>query len=212
MYKAVLFDLDGTLIDSGPDIAAAVNHVRAHYDLPPLDLPEVLGFVGDGAQKLLLRAFADSPQIVIDEAFEIWADFYADHCLDGTELYDGISDLLLKVQDRKLAVVSNKPVGLVSKILAGLSLQDIFPVALGGDSLPVKKPDPAPLLHAARALAASPSDCIMVGDGLPDVLAGKASGMATCAVTYGFVREEDLRGAQPDFVAHSPLEVMDLLG
>jgi phosphoglycolate phosphatase len=190
-----LFDLDGTLADTLADLAASANHVRDLHGLPPVPVATVRMFVGDGARTLLQRALEDvlptdeaARQQALDAAF---ADYVAHHDAQCTVLartFPGVREHLerLHAAGHPLAVVTNKPERFAVPIVRHLQLDDLLPVVIGGDTLPQKKPDPAPLHHALRQLGAAPNGGTMVGDGLQDLRAAKAGGLRTIACLFGY--------------------------
>jgi phosphoglycolate phosphatase len=197
-----LFDLDGTLVDSVADLATGVNLLREELDLPPLDLPTVRLFVGDGATALVTRSLPEgwfSPL-----RLQRFLELYGEHLLDRTELYPGIREFLDLHRDTPMGVVTNKPFGLTMDLLAGLGLLTYFPVVLGGDSGPAKKPDPAPVLHALRELGSDPQDAVLIGDHHTDLRAGLAAGVSTCFCAWGIGRDG---GVPHDFRAETPCDL-----
>lgn len=195
--RAVLFDLDGTLVDSLDDIAMAAQAVRTATGLPPLAVDRVRSFVGDGARRLVARTLADDPQApaaaaggdpALDAAMAHFHAAYSAGLVRSTRCYPGIPDLLarLQAQGQALAVVTNKPEGYSHAILEALGLARYFSVVVGGDSLPVAKPAAAPVLHALAALGVPAASGVMVGDGRNDVLAAAAAGVASVLVTWGY--------------------------
>lgn len=206
---AFLFDLDGTLADTLPDLAASTNHVRALYGLPPVDDALVRRFVGDGARTLLRRSLAgiDRPltEALLDEAFARYVAHHAEQCTQLTVAYPGVRACLAALRERghALAVVTNKPERFAVPVVAHVGLADLLPVVVGGDTLPQKKPDPAPLRHALEQLDHPTAGAVMVGDGLQDLRAAKALGIGTIACLYGYGDPDELRreGADGYWVA-----------
>jgi phosphoglycolate phosphatase len=193
-----LFDLDGTLADTLADLAASTNHVRAAFDLPPLPLPAVRGLIGDGARTLLARALHDrlpaagpARERQLDAAFASYLAHHATQCLATAALYPGAHAFLtgLRAAGHPLAVVTNKPERFALPLVRHLGLADLLPVVIGGDTLPQKKPDPAPILLALQRLGA-PSElaaaATMIGDGVQDLRAGKAAGLRTIGCLFGY--------------------------
>ncbi len=213
-WKAVLFDLDGTLADSAEDIAASANHVRRAFDLDPLPLEVLRGYVGDGIRMLMQRTLERDDPVDLDRAIAIWRPHYEEHGLDHTRLYPGIEELLRGAVARglRLGVVSNKLESLSVMMLEGLGCRPMFSVVVGGDSTRKRKPDPEPLLVAMERLGASPGQTLMVGDSPNDILAARAAGCASCGVLWGIGVEAAVRAAQPDHLARFPSEVAALLG
>ncbi|PLX94396.1 MAG: HAD family hydrolase [Desulfuromonas sp.] len=178
------FDLDGTLVDSARDLAAAVNRLRQHLGLEPIADQLALSFVGDGATRLVQRALPEGMYIPDHRA--TFLRLYAEHLLDHTCIYPGIEAFLDHHRDKVLAVVSNKPYALAMDLLRGLNLLDRFAVVLGGDSLAEKKPHPLPLTYAMSSLNVSPSRAVMIGDHHTDLYCAQAAGVDSCFCQYGF--------------------------
>lgn len=185
--KLAIFDLDGTLINSLPDLAFALNKTLHDFKQNTLSEDEVQALLGGGAKKLLEDAFGqNAPNI--DEALNTFLLHYSDCVCKKTALYDGVESGLKRLKNAgiTLALVTNKPYRFVPKILQKLQLCDLFDMVLGGDSLPTKKPDPEPLLHACRLLGFSPNEAAMIGDSKNDILAGQNAGMLSFGLNYGY--------------------------
>ena len=188
----MLFDLDGTLIDSAPDIAAAVNELLARRDLGPLSLADVTSMIGRGVEKLVERAFAAtgnplSPAELRREHAEMM-DIYARHLTGATTLMPGAGQMLEELCDEGVALglVTNKPQRFIETILDFFHLSSVFAVAIGGDSGVAKKPAPDMLLAAMEELGAEPRNTIMVGDSTSDVEAARAAGVQVVLVRGGY--------------------------
>ena len=210
MKKILLFDLDGTLVDSRKDLVNAANWTRAQFGLPPLPFETVVSFIGRGMKNLVLKSLGKKEYL--EKGLSLFRSYYSKHCLDHTRPYEGIPELLEELsRSHSLAVVTNKPEEFSEKILKGLHLFSYFPVLIGGDTLEKKKPDPAPLLEAVTRLQGNHSEVIMIGDSETDLEAGKRAGVKTCAVAYGFRPLQVLLTYQPDFVVHSVSELGEVL-
>jgi phosphoglycolate phosphatase len=185
---ALVFDLDGTLIDSRRDLAEAVNRTRAELGLAPLALAEIVGMVGEGARRLVEKALgADIPPERFEEVFRRYLEHYRTVLLDTTQAYDGMPEALARLAARyPLAVLTNKPEDLSRAVLTGLGLLEHFAEVLGGDSLPSRKPDPAGLLHLAGRLGAAPAGVLLVGDSEIDAATARAAGTRFALVIWGF--------------------------
>ncbi len=200
-----LFDLDGTLVDSRKDIIRAVNAALNGMDLPPPQPEEVMRFVGDGVEALIHRVLLQvtgSPPAreQIDEGVKLMLAEYRTHLIGSTTLYPGVRETLLAMSWARLGLISNKQEEFCRGILAAFGLADIFCVVLGGDSLPSRKPHPAPLLEAMSRCSLSPDETVMVGDSPADIFAGKAARVVTCGVSYGFRSREELLAAGADLI------------
>ncbi|PVY76446.1 phosphoglycolate phosphatase [Tamilnaduibacter salinus] len=200
----VLFDLDGTLVDSAPDLAVAVDDMLHALDRPTAGEDKVRDWVGNGAGVLVHRALADrfdyqsdqAPDDLFDRARQLFFDAYRARNGSAASVYPGILPFLEGCRDAgtRLGVVTNKPLEFTGPLLEQMDLAHWFEVVVGGDSLPVKKPDPEPLFHACRELGGDPATCLMVGDSINDIEAAQAAGMPVVAVSYGYnygVRLED---------------------
>ena len=206
---AFLFDLDGTLAHTLPDITASTNHVRAGHSLPALDEPAVRRLIGDGARSLLERALADALPATghertraIDDAFATYVAHHVEACTNATTLFDGALPYLeqLRRAGARLAIVTNKPERFAVPVARHLALDELFAVVIGGDTLPQKKPDPTPLRHALERLGHASSDgpVTMVGDGLQDLRAGKALGARVIGCLFGYGDQHQLRAEGAD--------------
>lgn len=197
----ILFDLDGTLVDSLGDIAASANYVRERHGLESLAEQEVRKMVGDGAAKLLDRALADlSAPPDQAAAMAIYVEHHLQQCTKLVQAYPGVMQHLQNWQaaGRPMAVVTNKPERFARLILDHLGLDKYLPILIGGDSSPARKPSPIPILAALERLNTGPEGGMMVGDGLQDLRAGKAAGLKTVAVLFGFRDEITLRAEGAD--------------
>jgi len=199
--KVIIFDLDGTLIDSSPDLALAINHMLKRLNREPFSLEEIHHWVGNGAETLVRRALSGSATISdeIDEdefkkALDIFLKFYAKNLAVATVTYPHVPSTLskLKAHGYQLAIVTNKPFDFVAPILKKLKLEEYFELYLGGDSLKEKKPNPAPLLYVCNKLNVSVEECVMVGDSKNDILAAQACQMQSIGVTYGYNYNPDV--------------------
>jgi 2-phosphoglycolate phosphatase len=209
MYTVLLFDLDGTLIDSAADIAASVNHVRAEYSLPALPLPAVEAAIGEGLAVLLERTVPGAPPAAARD--EYWRH-HAEHCLDHTVLYPGVREGLARLAARaQLGVVTNKPQAFSERILTGLDVLRHFRVLVGGDTPAGRKPEPGPLLAALHVLGEAPWNACMVGDSAGDVRAARAALTGAAFVSWGYRTLAELADAAPDHVLHGFAEVETLL-
>jgi phosphoglycolate phosphatase len=188
-FGCVAFDLDGTLVDTGPDLTASLNHALVELGRPPVSEASVRGMVGHGARKLLERGLAASGEAspaLIDQGFSMFLDYYADHICDRSVPFDGVERAMDRLAEGgvRLAICTNKLEALTLLLLDALGWRDRFAAVVGGDSLPQRKPDPAPL-HAA-ILRAGGGAAAYVGDSITDTDTAQAAGLPCVAVTFGF--------------------------
>ncbi|MGE5283453.1 MAG: HAD family hydrolase [Actinomycetota bacterium] len=184
--RLLVFDLDGTLVDSKEDLANAVNVALESFDLPPLPHPVIYSYVGDGASALIRRALPTEKADRLPDVLDRFLAYYRRHLLDTTRAYPGVAGALRKWTGiYRMAVLTNKGAAMSREILSGLSLDGYFFEVLGGDSFHTKKPDPEGLLHILRGAGVEAREAIMIGDSRNDVQAGRAAGAVTCGVTYG---------------------------
>jgi phosphoglycolate phosphatase len=213
--QAVLFDLDGTLIDSAPDLAGAADAMRVKRGLPSVSFENYRPLCGAGARGMLQVAFGIGPDLADYEALreEFFANYQA--CmLDNTYAFDGVPRLIadLLAGSVRWGVVTNKSERFALPLTAAMPLFASAGVIVGGDTTPFSKPHPEPLMEAARRLNVEPKHCLYVGDDERDILAGKAAGMGTVAATYGYLgRASDVAAWQADAQINSPAELLQLL-
>jgi phosphoglycolate phosphatase len=206
----IIFDLDGTLVETRQDITAAVNYARIHFGYEPLSLETVCSFVGDGIQKLMKRAFPDFDTDKIASTQKIFGEYYSQHLTDNSFIYPGIIEFLDQNRDLKMAVLSNKTHIYTDAIIRQLEIDHYFTVIMGSmDEFP-RKPKPEAIIHIMETLKIKPQNSIIIGDTKNDVLAGKAAGIYTCAVTYGFRSREVLCPLNADFIVDTIIELQDL--
>ena len=217
--KLVIFDLDGTLIDSRLDLIHSVNAMLRHFEHAELPGEVVASYVGDGAPMLVRRALGDpDDESLFKHALEYFLAYYREHKLDHTVVYAGIPETLKQIQSngaerkttqRKMAVLSNKPVHPSRAIVEALGLADFFVRVYGGNSFETKKPDPLGVRTLLKETSTAPDHAMIVGDSSIDVLTGRNAGIATCGVTYGFA-PHTLCEAPPDVTVNSPHELAEL--
>ncbi len=206
--QAVLFDLDGTLVDSVPDLSHALDAAFTELGFSAPGEDRVRGWVGNGALKLVERALAFSltdKKIEPQRLNQVHQKFLFHYSLSNgkaSRLYEGVSEALEILQRQKIpmAIVTNKPIEFVPGLLSGLGISGYFKVLVGGECTHKRKPSPQPLFYACRLLGVEPSQCLMVGDSKQDVSAARAAGMAVAAVSYGYNHGEAIELSEPDFV------------
>ena len=207
--KLLIFDFDGTLIDSVPDLALAVNHMLEAVGRPTFKEEEIRVWIGNGAQTLVKRALSAKSEVddsldeaVFEKALDIFLKFYAKNLCNQTKTYVHVSTTLntLKKKGYRLAIVTNKPYDFIEPILRGLELDGLFELSVGGDSLKNKKPHPEPLLYVCKELGVEVLNAVMIGDSKNDILAAHGAGMESVGVTYGYNYAENINVYKPNVV------------
>lgn len=209
----LIFDLDGTLVDSSLDLAHSVNATRLAFKLPPLDNELVYSYVGNGAHVLVQKAMgSEFGEKQTQRALEYFLDYYRQHMLDNTRLYPGVREALdrLRAEGLQMAVLTNKPVRFSRDILAGLGVGGHFFQVYGGNSFEQKKPDPAGVDVLISESGVPKERTMIVGDSAVDVLTARNAGVRICGVTYGF-QPESLEAEPPDFLVDRMEELADLV-
>jgi len=212
--KLVIFDLDGTLIDSRLDLVHSVNAALRHIDRPELPEEVIASYVGDGAPVLIQRALGGEAvdEAIVRKGLEFFLSYYREHKLDHTTVYAGIREALAAIQDsnnghsRKMTVLTNKPVNPSRAIVEALGLGSFFSQIYGGNSFPSKKPDPEGALKLLAETGVKPEQAVIVGDSHVDIRTGRNAGLWTVAVTYGFA-PHTLEVEQPDVTVDTPQEL-----
>jgi phosphoglycolate phosphatase len=205
----LIFDLDGTLIESKWDIAQSVNLTLAELGVPERPLEEIFGFVGDGVKKLLRVAVGDGNQASFEDALKVFRGHYLEHCLDRTIFFPGIEPMLQHFSHKQKAVATNKPIEYTRVILNGLGAQH-FNYMVGGDNGFGLKPEPGMLLHIMEQMNAPKERVVLVGDSTNDINGGHNAGIRVCAVGYGMGNRDKMAACKPDWVVERPEELMEL--
>jgi phosphoglycolate phosphatase len=215
--KIALIDLDGTLVDSVPDLAWCADEMLKALDMPVRGEAKVRNWVGNGVERLIKRALIDQLDGEPDEALfakakPIYMGLYADNASKRSQLYPHVKEGIawLKQQGVRVGCVTNKDAQFTLPILKDLGIYDEFEIVICGDTLPQKKPDPAPLLHAAKFFKVDPSESLMIGDSISDVKASRAAGFKIVCMSYGYNHGKDIRIAKPDAVIDSFAELKNL--
>lgn len=213
--KLVLFDFDGTLADSAPDLAACANRVRAAHQLEPLPYDELWPFASHGARGLLNAAIGITPEHPDYDRYrsEFLKDYEA-NMTQNTQLFLGVQELLQHLVDQKLkwGIVTNKTEYLTRPLMTHLGLDEHCVVMVGGDTTPHIKPHPAPLFHAAAEAGIAPEQCIYIGDDRRDIQAGQAAGMSTVIAAYGYCKlDPSLADWQADAIVHNAHELIEVI-
>jgi phosphoglycolate phosphatase len=211
---ALLFDLDGTLLDSLPDLAAAVDRMLVELGLAAAGIDRVRGWIGDGARQLVREAllFAAGPEgpDQLAAALDIYMRHYAACLTERSRLFAGVREALEHWRERGVAMacVTNKGERFTAPLLDHFDLRNLLPVAVSGDTLPQRKPSPSPLLLACQRLNVDPGRAVMIGDSRNDVLAARAAGMPVVCVSYGYNHGRPIDAERPDRIVDSLLELI----
>jgi phosphoglycolate phosphatase len=206
----LMFDLDGTLIDSRKDIADAVNRTFRDLGLPEKPREVVYGHVGNGVRRLITDTAGGFSPDLVDRALKIFETHYLEHLLDETRFYAGIEEVLERFQGKKIGVVTNKPILYTRRILEGLGADERFDMVIGGEEAVPLKPHPGMILRMLRHLQVRADRAVMIGDSVNDIEAARAAGVMSCAVGYGLGVLEELRRAEPDFFSEKVEDLKNL--
>lgn len=216
--KMILIDLDGTLVDSVPDLAYCVDAMLARLGRPPQGEAKVRNWVGNGVERLVRRALigqleGEPKEADFQLAYPLFLELYRDNTSQRSQLFPGVRDGLdwLQAAGYRLGCVTNKAAQFTEPLLRDLGVRDFFEIVISGDTLPRSKPDPLPLLHAAAHFGAEPAAALMIGDSISDVKAARAAGFTIFCVSYGYNHGQDIRDYHPDAVLDSLTEVQGLL-
>jgi len=216
--EMVLIDVDGTLVDSVPDLAYCVDEMMMQLGLPVRGEAAVRDWVGNGVERLVRRALINSidgepEEAIFDKAYPLFLKLYAENTCKRSGLYDGVREGLdwLKAQGFKVGCVTNKATQFTIPILKALGIHDDFETIVCGDTLEEKKPHPLPLLHSAEKLGVKPENALMIGDSISDVKAARAAGFSIVCMSYGYNHGVDIRESNPDAVVDSMAQFADVI-
>lgn len=216
--EIVLIDVDGTLVDSVPDLAYCVDEMLKQLGMPVHGEAKVREWVGNGVERLTRRALigqldGEPEEALFEKAYPIFLELYADNTSKRSKLYPGVKEGLnyLKQAGYRLGCVTNKAEQFTVPLLKDLGVHDYFEIVVSGDSLPENKPDPMPLLHVAEFFGVKPEQSLMIGDSVSDVKAARAAGFQIVCMSYGYNHGMDIRDAHPDAVMDSMAELPELL-
>ena len=216
--EMILIDVDGTLVDSVPDLAYCVDEMMQRMGRPVHGEARVRDWVGNGVERLVRRALlgqleGEPSGEDFERAYPLFLELYADNTAKRSRLYPGVREGIqaLKAAGFRLGCVTNKAARFTEPLLRDLGVRDAFEIVISGDTLPQKTPDPAPLLHAAEFFGVEPARALMIGDSVSDVKAARAAGFRIVCMSYGYNHGEDIRDYKPDAVIDSMVELKGLL-
>ena len=215
MINAVLFDLDGTLLDTADDLSASLNHVLIQHGLPTIDNAIARPLASDGAKGLLELGFGDLlPQFDYEELRASFLQYYDENIAVNTQLYSGIEQLIASLDKAVIpwGIVTNKPEALAKKLIAYYPALKNSKVLFGGDSLPQRKPDPMPIILACDQLSATPENTLYVGDALRDIQASNSAKSPSVVANWGYIKAtDDVSKWQANYIADTPGEILQLI-
>jgi phosphoglycolate phosphatase len=207
----LIFDLDGTLIDSVPDITDAINKTFDELGIERVSEEEVRNYLGNGARTLIERALrGKNDEELLQKTLKIFKNHYKNNVCNKTAMYPGVKETLEKLPHKK-AIVTNKPYEFVGEILKTLEIDGYFEMYIGGESLPEKKPSPLPLLYVCEKMGYKPSEAVMIGDSKNDILAARNAGIKSVAVNYGYNYGEDVSVYKPDIIIDDFRKLLEVL-
>ncbi|MCX7922516.1 MAG: HAD-IA family hydrolase [Clostridia bacterium] len=196
----IIFDFDGVIVDSGRDIANAVNYALRYFGRRELAYEQLISYVGRGVEHLIGKSFEGGSDEIIKKAIPVYKNYYLENCIKESVLYPDVKEILEYFRDKKIALVTNKPEDLTLKILDGMGVRQYFNMVVGPESVSKMKPNPEGLLKVIGYFGEEAGRTIMVGDSYTDIEAGKNAGTYTCGVTYGLGDVNALTKSGPDFI------------
>ena len=210
-FHTIVFDLDGTLADTLPDVASGVNKALEQMGHSPLSIQQVKKAVGPGKDEFIRAIFPGVENPEGKTFLSLFRGIYWEHCLDETQLFPGMEEVLNRLENRKLGVASNKPRAYTEKILEGLGVRFCFDEVLGPEDVVHAKPHPEMIIKLVERVEGKPSQTLLVGDTDMDIRAGRGAGIGVCGVRYGYGRVVDMERLSPDFFIDSPEELLSIL-
>jgi phosphoglycolate phosphatase len=206
----MIFDFDGTLVNSGGDIAASINYTLHTLRIPMMEQDEIIGYIGDGVQKLIERSLGQSKHHLFDEALKIFSDYYVNHMMDTTSMCDSVIEVLEHFRRKKKLIITNKRKYFTVAMTDAFLITHYFDDIIGADSTPYKKPDPRLLIPLIEKFGVENRNTVVVGDGVNDVMLAKNSGVLSCALLNGLTPKDALASLNPDFACEGLSELITL--
>ena len=207
----IIFDLDGTLVDSREDMANAVNFTLKKIGLKEKSISEISSHIGKGIEDLIRGSLGNKQEALLNRALSIFVEYYRKHSTDNTVLYPNVKEILEYFKNKRKAVVTNRNYEFALIALKKLGIYDYFENIIGGDDIGCMKPSACPLDRSMKGLNANREEAIIVGDMDIDIIAGKRAGIITCGVTYGIGKKEDIIKAKPDFIIDDIINLKNII-
>jgi len=207
----IIFDLDGTLVDSREDIANAVNFTLKKIGLKEKSISEISSYIGTGIEELIRKSLGKKQEALLEKALSIFIEYYRKHSTDNTVLYPNVKEILEYFKNKRKAIVTNRNYEFALSALNKLGIRDCFEDIVGGDDTGCMKPSSCPLDRSMGRLNADKEKAIIVGDMDIDIVAGKRAGIITCGVTYGIGKKEDIIKAKPDFIIDDIIDLKKII-
>ncbi|MDR0398430.1 MAG: HAD-IA family hydrolase [Endomicrobium sp.] len=209
-FDFLIYDLDGTLVDSLGDIASSVNSVREDNGLEHLSLKQIRSYLGSGINALISKAIPDKCE-KFKQNVDGFKSYYKRRILDTTIMFSGVKEMLESLKDKKKAILTNKNEGYAKEIVEKLEIADYFVEVWGGDTLDVRKPDPKTILELVKTTKSKLSKTVMIGDSTNDFLVAKAAGVQIIAVAYGYCDLDQIKAYRPDYIVKTPQEIANIV-
>jgi phosphoglycolate phosphatase len=209
-FDFLIYDLDGTLVDSLGDIASSVNSVREDNGLEHLSLKQIRSYLGSGVNALISKAIPDKSEKV-KQNVDGFKYYYKRRMLDNTVMFSGVKEMLESLKDKKKAILTNKNEVYAKEIVEKLGIADYFVEVWGGDTLDVRKPDPKTILELVKTTKSKLSKAVMIGDSANDFLVAKAAGVHIIAVAYGYCDLDQIKAYSPEYIVKTPQEIADIV-
>lgn len=207
----IIFDLDGTLVDSRDDIANAVNFTLKKIGLKEKSISEISSYIGTGVEGLIRKSLGNKEEVLLKKALSAFEEYYKKHSTDNSVLYPNVKEILEYFKGKKKVIVTNRNYEFALLTLKTLGIYDYFEDIVGGDDIGCMKPSSCPLDMSMHRLSANKEEAIIVGDMDLDIVAGKRAGIITCGVTYGIGKKEDIIKAKPDFIIDDIMNLKNLI-
>ena len=211
IFKTLIFDFDGTLVHTAPDVITSINFALKKIGLSTISETQMKKCIGPGKDDFLKAVLGKNFQEYNEKFILHFREYYWMHCLDTTGFFTGISDIVPRYHDKHITVASNKPGYFIKKILKGLSAWDWFDIIIGSEDVQHTKPHPEMIEAVQQHTGSAKDEILLIGDTTNDIIAGHRAGIATCGVSYGYGDSASLRKQKPDFMIQEPLDLLEII-